>query len=101
MKLPEGVEAKPCSICGTPMTYFGQHGYDRHWDCPNGCGLETEDLSPDIHCWVSGCETVFKRKETKQDPPYGNCCPSCGHSLRFHPQYGQGKPLDRKHTNQW
>ena len=101
MDLPEGLEARKCSMCKNPMTYMGQSGYTRYWDCPNNCGPETEDLHPIIHCWVKECLTEFKRSETKQDPPYGNVCPKCGHSLRYHPQYGMGKPQDRQHSNKW
>lgn len=51
------------------------------------------------HCWTfrrdgTHCPGVIYRTEETWDRPYGNFCPVCGHSLRYHPYYGQGCPGD-------
>jgi hypothetical protein len=50
-------------------------------------------------CWTydkdgGKCPGEVRRTEETRDKPYGNFCPECGHSLRYHPQYGEGKPKD-------
>ena len=52
------------------------------------------------HCWFSqadgsNCPGKVKRTFDAQDGPYGHFCPECGHSLRYHPIYGEGRPGDR------
>lgn len=87
---------KPCSMCGNLMHYMGQHGYQKYWDCPEGCGPETEDIQrPDTHCWVKGCGQIIERKYNNADSPYGHKCPVCQCSLRNHPKYGMGAIEDK------
>ena len=96
MELPTGVEALACSMCHAPMTYMGQEGYTRYWDCPNECGPETEDLErPETHCWVEGCQGTVTRRVDNSDHPYGHGCSDCGSSLRHHPTRGAGKSADQ------
>lgn len=51
------------------------------------------------HCWTpnadgSHCPGKVERTFDVQDGPYGHFCPECGHSLRYHPHYGEGCPGD-------
>jgi hypothetical protein len=53
------------------------------------------------HCWTSTakgkrCPGTIQRTEETRDGDYGNFCPVCGHSLRYHPELGEGKPKDQK-----
>jgi hypothetical protein len=58
-----------------------------------------DDTIKTSNCWVfryngSKCPGVVERTEETRDAPYGNFCPVCGHSLRYHPELGEGKPKD-------
>jgi hypothetical protein len=51
------------------------------------------------HCWTSmadgsHCPGKVERTSDSQDGSYGHFCPVCGHSLRYHPHYGEGCPGD-------
>lgn len=41
------------------------------------------------YCW--NCYGTVIRNPALQDGPYGHFCPQCGHSLRYHPVYGEGR----------
>lgn len=49
------------------------------------------------HCWWTSrpdrtrCPGIVVRTEETRDGPYGNFCPVCGYSLRYHYRYGEGK----------
>ena len=45
------------------------------------------------HCWQ--CQNhEFIRQVDKRDGVYGNFCPTCYYSLRYHPFYGLGRKGD-------
>jgi hypothetical protein len=56
------------------------------------------------HCWTSRggihCPGIVKRTLEVQDGPYGHFCPECGHSLRYHKYYGEGRPGDKARKGQ-
>jgi hypothetical protein len=56
-------------------------------------------LKTDSHCWTyiaegRPCPGVIRRTPETQDGIYGNFCPVCGYSLRFHYFYGEKKSGD-------
>ena len=112
-----------CEFCGTKMLEFDGYG-NEFLHCPNDCSFwdacvrftkEEAEKSPEqrqseyddymaavgqqadlkiTNCWH--CQRIFTRTEQNQDVPYGNFCPECNHSLRYHPIYGEGGPEDMK-----
>jgi hypothetical protein len=99
-----------------PTLFEGQAVY---WVCPKQCeaeallpytleealadaemALSPPEPTPISHCWtfnINGthCPGVVERTEESRDGPYGNFCPVCGYSLRYHWYYGEGNLGDK------
>jgi hypothetical protein len=107
------MEIPLCRHCNRPMNQFDDCG-NEGWNCPNECHIfppsaegsskelvDLEELEgmtePDrvtlTRCWQCGYDPI-NRNTDKTDPPYGNNCPNCGRSLRYHPIYGVGGRKD-------
>lgn len=109
-----------CKDCRSKRDQFDEYN-NPDWTCPNGCdeasrdpltpeevAIEFQDLVdndpyPELtetsHCWTirpdgSHCPGVVLRTPHTEDYPYGNRCPVCDHSLRYHPYYGKRKQDD-------
>lgn len=117
------MQKKSCEHCGHELDEFDKYG-NEGWNCPNDCAFEKgceedrktfvpddDDISDNqnglsnpqpimahvevkkSHCW--NCKGVVVRLPQCQDSPYGHICPSCRHSLRDNPIFGEGGPCDR------
>ena len=86
-----------CEHCDSEMYQYDSCGNEGPF-CSKMCWIYTE-LRKTSHCWTyiaegRPCPGVIRRTPETQDGIYGNFCPVCDHSLRFHYFYGVGKPGD-------
>jgi hypothetical protein len=83
-----------CNHCGSEMDQYDSCGNEGPF-CSKMCWVFIE-LRKTSHCWKFDCPGVVRRTPETKDGPYGNFCPVCNRSLRLHPEYGEGMPLDLK-----